>query len=121
MLQINPSVKLNAGTSRKKRGLINALGSISRAIPGNLDSQEAERYDKIINQLTIEPRKIKTVVQSQISIVESLMLQFIGSISLLAHNQKTTKNKILGIDFIKYKRIESVKTRNILMMETITS
>lgn len=36
---------------RNKRGLINGLGSIVKAISGNLDSEDAVKYDKLFEKI----------------------------------------------------------------------
>ena len=41
----------NLFTKRIKRGLINGLGSIIKSISGNLDQNDAEKYDNLIDQL----------------------------------------------------------------------
>ena len=42
---------VNLFHNRNKRGLINGLGSIIKSITGNLDSQDAERYDEIFRKI----------------------------------------------------------------------
>lgn len=37
--------------NRIKRGLINALGSVFKAVSGNLDASDGERYEKLIAEL----------------------------------------------------------------------
>ena len=44
---------------RKKRGLINGLGSVIKSITGNLDAQDAEYYDKLIDELKNNQQNIQ--------------------------------------------------------------
>lgn len=49
LLQIIPLIISKLNTAREKRGLINVLGPIIRSITGNLVTEDAAQYNKILN------------------------------------------------------------------------
>lgn len=85
---------------RQKRGLVNGLGSIIKAITGNLDSEDAERYDIAIKQLTSNQQEIKAIVKDQISLTQSAIIKFNETIEKVSTNQKVMKSRILQLEQI---------------------
>lgn len=85
---------------RQKRGLVNGLGSIIKTITGNLDSSDAERYDKAIEQLINNQKEIKTVVKDQISLTQSAIIKFNETIGKISTNQKVMQSRIMQLEQI---------------------
>lgn len=81
-MQINP-YELNILT-REKRGLI------TRSITGKFRTKDAARYDKILNEITLNRDKKKIAIKNVICILESSIEKLNQSIYLLSHNQKIT-------------------------------
>lgn len=78
---------------REKRGLINGLGSIFKSITGNLDSTDAERYDKLIEELQNNENKLETSVKTQNSLSISLIDKFNSTIKQISHNENILEEK----------------------------
>lgn len=107
--QLNPSLLTNKKLA--KRGLIDGLGSIIKSITGNLDNNDALRYDQAIEKLSDNQIKIKTLVNDQITLLEKSIDTFNKSIQTLANNQLTLTAKILVIDqTVRNIEIENAKT-----------
>lgn len=79
---------------RIKRGLINGLGSIFKAISGNLDANDGERYEKLIENLQTNQRNLGENIIKQNSISLDLINKFNNTIQTISHNEKLLANKI---------------------------
>lgn len=79
---------------RYKRGLINGLGSIFRAISGNLDAYDGERYDKLIEKLQNNQDALVQNFEKQSSLSLSLIDKFNSTICQVRHNEKLIEAKI---------------------------
>lgn len=99
ILQINPTESL-----RKKRALINPLGSLIKCITGNLDDTDAKFYDNEIRILQESQNEMKTNLLNQITILHNVTIEFQNLISNLSHNQLILESRIMQIKAI----IESV-------------
>lgn len=95
--QINPLIIKN-NKHRIRRGIIDGLGSIIKTITGNLDAEDAEKYDKAIEVLSSNQNKIKTLLKDQITILQSSIEKFNKTTASLVHNQDILKNRILLIE-----------------------
>lgn len=91
--QINPLSTSN----RFKRGLINGLGSIIKSLTGNLDQQDAEKYDKIISTIYDNDNNLKTAMQEQITIIENSNKYFREVSENLTHNQILLESRVLQV------------------------
>lgn len=108
--------------SKHKRGLVNALGSIVKAISGNLDQDDAERYDKAINTLSQNQIKVKTLIKDQITLFQKSIQTFQSSIKNLTENQMILKNRIDEIEkYLKNKAIENIGTYSFFFIEMVIS
>lgn len=87
--QINPFY-----TKRTKRGLIDGLGIAIKFITGNLDSADAEKYDKAITELTSTQSKFKTLLKDQITLLQISSNKFENTSRTLLHNQETLNRKL---------------------------
>ncbi|XP_074034382.1 uncharacterized protein [Leptinotarsa decemlineata] len=104
--------------SRSKRGLIDGLGSVIKAISGNLDQEDARKYENAIASLENNQRNIISHVNQHISLNTRRMKSYNETISLLTHNQDTISIEVkrietdlnrLVFDFNHY-----LETRNVL-------
>ena len=82
---------------RKKRGLINGLGSVIKSITGNLDAQDAEYYDKLIDELKNNQQTIQKNLMQNYNYNNELVKQFNDTINSLKHNQLLLTSRILQI------------------------
>ncbi|KAJ8983435.1 hypothetical protein NQ317_013197 [Molorchus minor] len=89
---------------RVKRGLINGLGSIIKSISGNLDQEDAERYNKAIEHLQNKQQQIISQVNTQISLTTEILDNYNKTITLVLHNQDVIVDGIEKIkkDFNKF-------------------
>lgn len=115
--QLNPLFK-----TRPKRGLINGLGSIIKSITGNLDQEDAQKYEEAIKILSNNQNKIKTIVQDQISLLDKSIQIFQNNIQNLTRNQIALKQRIDQIeDLLQTMESESIGTYYYFFIEMIIS
>lgn len=95
-------------SNRKKRGLINGLGSVIKAISGNLDQEDAKRYDHAIDTLKNNQNEIVKSFNQEISLSNELLKNTNRTFSLIIQNQK-----------IIQKNIENLKNNNSYFFETM--
>ncbi|XP_063824256.1 uncharacterized protein LOC135073933 [Ostrinia nubilalis] len=73
--------------SRKKRGLINPLGSFIKAITGNLDNDDAERYDTMIKELKTN----QDAIANKVTILSEMA-------GIIANNTNATRHNFAQIN-----------------------
>ncbi|CAH1962714.1 unnamed protein product [Acanthoscelides obtectus] len=61
---------------RIKRGLINGLGSIFKAITGNLDASDGEKFESLISDLQNDQNKLSEAINSQNTLSVELIDNF---------------------------------------------
>lgn len=83
---------------RAKRGLINGLGSIIKAISGNLDQEDAERYDRAIESLQSKQQQVISQLNKEISLTTKILENYNKTISLVLHNQDVITQGIQKIE-----------------------
>lgn len=87
---------------RQKRGLINAIGSLSKILFGTLDETDAEQYQKQIKQLEESQEKIIELNGKQIQIFNSSLYKLSNEIKQLEKNEaileKSTKEIRLNLN-----------------------
>lgn len=83
-------------SKRYKRGLINPLGSIIKIITGNLDHDDAMRYDSIINGLKTREQGIS----NKIIIISEMMDHFLNSTQTINDNTKVMNERLQRIENI---------------------
>lgn len=102
---------------RSKRGLINALGSVIKFISGNLDHNDAVRYDNAIKELSENQDKIVNSYNKQISLNYDLINSFNETYSLIKHNENVIIEKIkeslktvnqIEFDFNNYLKLRDI-------------
>lgn len=94
---------------RHKRGLIDGLGSIIKTITGNLDQNDAYRYDNAISKLSKNDQKIKSLINEQITLVKSTIRNFDNQINNVSANQKILNSRISRLEklIVETKRNET--------------
>lgn len=85
---------------RTKRGLINGLGNIIKAISGNLDQSDAERYDRAIESLQNNEKNIISKFNQQISLTTHLIDNFNKTITSLTNNQKLIAKEVEKLNMV---------------------
>lgn len=70
---------------RVKRGLINGLGSFIKAITGNLDQTDADRFENDINQLKQDRENSQ---KQTIGLMQEFMNEYKREITQIQHNQE---------------------------------
>uniref|UniRef100_A0A0A9YE18 Envelope fusion protein n=2 Tax=Lygus hesperus TaxID=30085 RepID=A0A0A9YE18_LYGHE len=89
--------KLNK-RNRTKRGLINGLGTIVKAITGNLDDDDRQKYEQILEQLKNKNTVLEGQVNSQYSLTKSLIDHYNKTLSNLKFNNEQIKEKLQAIN-----------------------
>lgn len=103
--QINPKFE----AVREKRGLVNGLGNIIKSLTGNLDDEDAQRYDRAINHLTNNQNKIKMILKEQISLLDKSTEDFKEIAKNLTHNQRVLETRVSVIQGI----VKNLQTKEI--------
>lgn len=115
--QLNPLM-----SNRIKRGIIDGLGSVIKAITGNLDQEDAKRYDHAINILSSDEIKIKTLIKDQITLLQTSTEKFRKNIETLAHNQIILESRIMQLEaVIKTTKLKDIETYNYFLLEMLIS
>lgn len=115
--QLDPTLN-----NKSKRGLINGLGSIIKSITGNLDQNDAEKYEKAIQTLTDNQNKMKVIMKDQISLLGKSIQVFEGTIRNLTHNQLLLAKKIDEIEnLVQSMEVNTISTFHFFYIEMIIS
>lgn len=85
---IGKKIAFIAPHHRFKRGLINGLGSIVKTITGNLDHEDAMKFETEISNLRNSARNLNTAQKQTIFIAKHAMEEFSKQFRLLDDNQK---------------------------------
>lgn len=88
---------------RIKRGLVNGLGSIFKAVTGNLDASDGERYEKLIYELRQNQNNLQANILKQNSLSLSVIDKFNSTIQQINYNEKLLESKINQISLIVQK------------------
>nr|CAI5835495.1 unnamed protein product [Callosobruchus analis] len=104
---------------RIKRGLVNGLGSIFKAITGNLDARDGERFESLISELQNNQNKISEAINSQSTLSVELIDNFNKTISRVTHNQLVLENKIKKLSSYLIET-QAYERNSILFRDTIT-
>lgn len=74
--------------TRRKRGIIDGLGTAFKWLTGNLDAADGEHINKCLDQLEADDKQMQNLLKQQIQIVTSTIKNFNNSInSLFLHEQ----------------------------------
>ena len=88
---------------RNKRGLVNVVGSVFKAVTGNLDASDGERYENLIKKLQENQNKLAINIRNQNSISTSVINKFNSTIQQIGQNEMLIENKINQISIIVQK------------------
>lgn len=111
---------------RLKRGIVDGLGSIIKAITGNLDQEDARKYNEAIETLSNNQFKIKTLIKGQITLLQSSIEKFKNNTNILIHNQGVLESRIMQLEkIIKIKEHVDIELASfylqILLFQIITA
>lgn len=114
---------------RTRRGLINGLGSIFKAITGNLDASDGERYENLIKDIQNNQNKLSTNILKENSISLQIIDKFNQTVHEISHNEILLQSKINQIAAIVEQRsyrenslyIKDIQNQLINMYEIINS
>jgi len=88
---------------RYKRGLINGIGSIFKAVTGNLDASDGERYENLIRELQLSQNKLTSNIRKENSLSLNLLEKFNNTIETVQHNEKLLESKLNQLGLIVQK------------------
>lgn len=101
-LEQNIHIKFNEIMSetsiRTKRGIINGLGSLWKAITGNLDSEDGEYYDECIDKLEKDEKQMQDLMKNQIQVTMSTIKNFNHTIRQLQIDEENFNKDIKEIE-----------------------
>lgn len=100
---------------RHKRGLINGVGSLIKFITGNLDANDAEKYDSILKHLNNKHEELEEQIKNHYSISYALMDKFNENLQKINHNDQILMEEIKNL-----KEISSMET-HVRQLETALS
>lgn len=83
---------------RYRRGLINGLGSVIKAITGNLDNTDSEKYDRLLKQISKNQITLQDQLDSQFSINSQIIDEFNQNVKIIQFNQKEIHDKFIEIN-----------------------
>lgn len=81
---------------RSKRGLINPLGSIIKLITGNLDHDDAVRYEELISKLNHN----QIITSKKLTIVSKMFQSFINVTETINQNTAYFHNRLTKIELL---------------------
>jgi hypothetical protein len=83
---------------KNKRGIIDGLGSIIKLVTGNLDANDAIKYDKAIKRLTVKQSKDRKDFVDNMSMAWKTMDKLSNTTKTLKMNQQLMKSRILQLE-----------------------
>lgn len=96
--------------SRTKRGLLDGLGSIIKSITGNLDYQDAIKYNDALKMLKINQNKLAVELNNRISLNNEWMSEHTNIISQIVDNQSKINSTLqLILDKNPYQDAQLIK------------
>ena len=82
---------------RNKRGIINGLGSIMKAITGNLDATDGQRYDELFEKINQNMHILQTQNMDTIKLNKEMIVKFNKQLNNIKHNEETLNKHIVEI------------------------
>ena len=83
---------------RKRRGLINAAGSVWKFITGNLDASDGEYYTNCINKIEKDEHELENLMKKQIMVTTSVIKSFNETIRKLQIDEETFNKDLQKIE-----------------------
>lgn len=84
---------------RHKRGILNGIGTIWKAITGNLDASDGEYFNQCIDKLEKDDAAVQALLKSQINIVSTTIKNFNNTVRNLQVDEKTLNQDLENIQF----------------------
>lgn len=84
---IDKKLMFIAPRNRVKRGIINGLGSVVKLITGNLDNEDAIRFENEINKIRSSVSYIQTSQKRTLSLAENTINEFSNQLNKINVNQ----------------------------------
>lgn len=103
---------------RPKRGLLNFLGSGIKFVTGNLDEEDAKRYDSEILKLKMNQNILEQNVQNSFKLNKNLILNYENNIATLNRNQIRINNNLLDLH-ANYKNL-SLEFNQMIVFNTMS-
>lgn len=75
-------------SGRTKRGWFDGIGTVLKHIFGTMDNEDAQYYDKAINQVLKDDHQIYSLMKDQIQVTQSAIQNFNTTIKKLNQNEK---------------------------------
>jgi len=94
--QLNNKIKMIT-SHRDKRGIINGLGSIVKAITGNLDASDGSRYDELFEKINKNMHILQTQNLDTIKLNKEMISKFNKQLNNIKHNEETLCKQITEI------------------------
>lgn len=92
-------IELDVSTNpRKKRGLINAAGSVWKFITGNLDASDGEYYSNCINKIEKDEHELENLMKKQIMVTTSVIKNFNETLRKFKIDEETFNNDLKIIE-----------------------
>lgn len=109
---------------RKRRGLINGLGSVIKFITGNLDASDEEKYNRILDHLGEKQEIFSKQLEKHYSINNALMNQLNSSLETINYNHDILAKEIETLKNIssaqtQIRRVESALDHNQAMLQLL--
>ena len=96
---INKKLLFLNPTSRVKRGILNGLGSVVKVITGNLDDNDAIRFENEINKIRSSVNSIQNFQRHSITLANSTINEFSDQLSKINENQHRLTFLLRNITF----------------------
>lgn len=88
---------------RIKRGILNPLGSFIKVISGNLDHEDAVRYDKLISEI----HNREQATSNKITLISEIMDHFLNSTVTINNNTIIMKERLSRVE----KMVKDISTK----------
>jgi len=72
--------------------------NVIKVLTGNLDQSDAKKYHELINNISKNENKIKTIVEHQTTLLSSSINKFENNSKILEHNQLIFESKLNSIE-----------------------
>lgn len=97
---------LSPNFKRTKRALFNGLGSVIKAITGNLDYKDGDRFEKIIKELTTTSNTLQSQLNLQYTFNKESVKRFEETVKNIEHNELILKSRIMQLTNIIQKEYD---------------
>lgn len=95
--KLDDILPFHANQKRNKRGLINGLGSVFKAITGNLDASDGAKYDAAISKFETNQNTMMNAMNTQVTINTEMVNKFRNITESIKHNEQLIRSRISKI------------------------